>query len=170
MAGARIAIGIQPVGAAVEGQARFVVAHLRVQPLDLRGGDIGRVGHHQVEAGGLQAGRPVGSQQRRAAGEAEIGGVLPRHRQRLLGNIDAEADGGGPLRQNREKEGAGADAEIEHLEPRVFLGNSGSTASRRVSLSGRGVSTSGVTRSMIFQKPLTPRMWLIGSRRARRSR
>ena len=31
-------------------------------------------------------------------------------------------------------------------------------------MSGRGVSTSGVTFSMIVQKPLRPRIWLTGSR------
>ena len=41
--------------------------------------------------------------------------------------------------------------------------------SMMVSVSGRGLSTSGVTFSMIFQKPLRPRMRDTGSRRSRRS-
>ena len=41
--------------------------------------------------------------------------------------------------------------------------------SMMVSVSGRGLSTSGVTFSMIFQNPLRPRMRDTGSRRSRRS-
>ena len=51
-----------------------------------------------------------------------------------------------------------------------YSGQSRRAASTTVSVSGRGVSTCGVTLSMIFQKPLRPRMWLTGSRAMRRSR
>ncbi|MNG39412.1 hypothetical protein D3C84_1274860 [compost metagenome] len=43
------------------------------------------------------------------------------------------------------------------------------TTSRMASVSGRGLSTSGVTFSMIFQKPFLPRMRETGSRFRRRS-
>ena len=53
---------------------------------------------------------------------------------------------------------------------RACSGKAFSATSTTVSVSGRGVSTSGVTRSMIFQKPLRPRMWLTGSRFSPRAR
>ena len=48
-------------------------------------------------------------------------------------------------------------------------GKANRTTSRMASVSGRGLSTSGVTLSMIFQKPLRPRMRDTGSRVSRRS-
>ncbi len=89
------------------------MAHLRIQRRDVRRGDVGRVGDHQVEACRLQARGPVPAQQGRPRSEAEVGGVLAGHRQGFLRDIDAQASGGRPFGQQRQENGSGAHAQVQ---------------------------------------------------------
>ncbi len=107
------AVGVQPVRTSIQGRHRLVLAHLGVEGEDLVGADIGRVGDHQVEGIRLQARGPIAAEQGRAAGEAEVGGVLAGHGQGFLGNVHAQAPCRGALGQQGQQDGARADAEVE---------------------------------------------------------
>ena len=43
------AIGLKPIGTAVQGKIRIVMRHFRREPLDLAAGDVRRVGDDEVE-------------------------------------------------------------------------------------------------------------------------
>ena len=114
---AQAAIGVQAVRAAVERQARLVIADLRRQGRDLGGGDIGRIGDHQIEAVGASppsSRRAAARRARRGRGwrrsPAPPPGPPPKHRR--------PGPGRRALGQDRQQDGAGADAEIEHGEAR----------------------------------------------------
>ncbi len=115
-----MAIGVQAVGSAVQGQARLVVAHLRIEGLDLGAGDIGRIGDDQVVAAVGQPLRPAAAFESGAVGQAQGGGVLQGDFQSRLGDIYAQPMGARAFRQDGEQDGARAHPQVEDAEGPVF--------------------------------------------------
>ena len=111
-------------------------------PANVAGGDIGRVGHDEVEAAAHRL-EPAALPQLRGGSATPCRSAFSRATASACGRkIGGNAGGIGTLRQQRDGDGARAGAEIEQRAPAAI---SASAASIRVSVSGRGSSTSGVT-------------------------
>ena len=132
----------------------------------IAGGDVGRVGDDQVESLAGQPRRtrnPAASRCGRAAGFARIAAARPRapaarHRRAVIRHR-------GPFGGDGQGDCAAAGAEIEHRALRQVAGaQSCSASSTSSSVSGRGTSTAGVTRSGSDQNSRRARQ--IGDRRA----
>ena len=116
----QLPVGLKSVLAAVQSQVRIMLAHLRIQSPDHGCRNIGRVGDHQVKALGIQPLGPVAAEKARPAGKTKMGGVFLGDRQSLEADIHAHPAGQGPLAQDGQKDGAGADAQIYHVEGLVL--------------------------------------------------
>ncbi|MNC43471.1 hypothetical protein D3C75_923320 [compost metagenome] len=95
---------------------RVVLAHLRVQPRDVGGRDIGRVRHHQVEAVVGETRRPLGADKGAAVVQIQIGGVLARHGDGFGRDVGADAARTGALNQGGQKNSARAGAKVDKVE------------------------------------------------------
>uniref|UniRef100_A0A0N4ZD57 LigA n=1 Tax=Parastrongyloides trichosuri TaxID=131310 RepID=A0A0N4ZD57_PARTI len=114
--GRQVAIGLQAVRTAIQRQMRIVLAHFRVQTGDVAAGNVGRVGHHQVEAVVGEARRPVGAHEGAAVVQIQIGRVLARHGDGLCRDVGADAARAAPLGQGGQQDGARPRAQVGHVE------------------------------------------------------
>ena len=109
------AVGVEPVGAAVEREPRVVLPDLARQAGDVAAGNVGRIGDDQIE-GPFEALGPVGDANLDPRDEAERLEIGVRLRRRAGAEIDADAARGGKFAQQRREQRARADAEIDDAQ------------------------------------------------------
>ena len=144
------AVGVEPIGAAVERRAGIVRAHLDIETGDIGRGDVRRIGCDQVERAGQRAG-VVALDPRRAIREPELGGVPARGLQRLCRNVSGEAMRVGQFREQRQQDRAGAGAEIG--DPQRAVGRAvGAPQLKRTLDHGFGVGTRHQRRGREMQR------------------
>ncbi|GJE46914.1 hypothetical protein AEGHOMDF_6123 [Methylobacterium soli] len=111
-------VGIEPVGAPVEGKAGVVQAHVARQGREHLPDDVGGVGDDQVE-GARKARAPIPADEGGPVADPVQGGVGPRRREGAVGPVEADAEGLRQLAQERHQEAAGSGSEIEDAQPPV---------------------------------------------------
>ena len=131
---------------------RLIVADFRLQPSPVSLRDVGRIGHDEIEA---LDGRPeplgqqVAVDEHDAALDAMPARVLLRDLKPGCGDVGRQYAGGGTLLRQRDRR----DSRFPCRYPRSRAaastsGNSCRAASTMISVSGRGMSTAGVTSNM----------------------
>ena len=123
---------------------RAARAHLGLERVELVGGDVRRVRDHEVERA-LLAGEQVAVDEPHPSVQGRAAPVLLGDLERGRGDVGGDDPGIGPLVRDRERDRAGADADVEDAwEPRRREGDRGSARRRSRSPaagSGRGGST-----------------------------
>ena len=105
------AVGVQPVGAAIERSHGIVIPHLCRQAIDVRRADIGRVRNDQIEWAD-QAACIIARDERRAIRQPCARCIGPGGLQGALRNVGPESLRRRQLGQQRQQDRAGAGAEI----------------------------------------------------------
>ena len=123
--------------------------------------DVGRIRGDDVETPARERGEPAAALEADVA-ELQPRRIAPRDLERLAGHIDGRDLQRRALARDRERDGAAAGAEIRHA-PVASGRSSASARSTTSSVSGRGISTAGVTSSSSDQNSCCPRMYATGS-------
>lgn len=108
------------VRAAIQGQAGVVVPHLGLECVEFRGGDVRRIGNHQVKgAVGRQFAAAVPQMEGDAGAFGQTGGVAPGEFESFGGAVHGHNAGSGGLAGDGQREAAGSGAPVEDVGLRL---------------------------------------------------
>ncbi len=157
----------QPAGAGDQRDAGLEAADIgREVGIVLR--DVGRIGRDRIEALARRAAANQLPCNKETLASCSRASIAPGDFERVLGDRStAVTCWRRPLGRDRECDGAAAGAQI-HPVRRVLIYMSASARSTTSSVSGRGISTAGVTSSSSDQNSCCWRMYATGSPCARR--
>src|SRR5690349_7587662 len=99
------AIGVEPIWAAIEREARLEARHFGGQRVDVMCCDVGRIGEHEIERA-VEAHIPASMLECEALCEAERRGVRLSNSQRAVTEINADAARIWPFGKNGKQDGA----------------------------------------------------------------
>ena len=108
-------VHVEAVGPAVKRHKRVKAAHLGCQSRDLRGGDVGRIAHDEIERTADARERTRCSRLARSATPC-LRGVVSGHRQRRALDVGAECPSPRELAEQRDEHRARADADVEDAQ------------------------------------------------------
>ena len=164
------AISGETVGPAVEGRARLEVAHLRLQIVELRRGNVGRVRDERVEQSGAaaRAGRAGRPRETRCARASPCSAAFARATSMAAAQRSVPKNA--PEPSSRASAITMAPEPVPTSATRAPGPRRSSAASTSVSVSGRGTSTRRSTRRRRDQNSRSPVTYASGMRRARSPR